>query len=397
MELKNNKYLHTIRENEKDRINIEIGDTKQTDFYPQLKILRWDNEVNFSIRLDEDYSDFSKDNIVNDNDVIKWDREKKQARIYQIDNENTEFDVILSEKPSSNVIGFTIKTKGLDFFYQPELSDEEKETCYRPDNVIGSYAVYHKEKFGNYTDKEYRTGKFGHIYRPKIIDNNNNWTWADINIDVINEYLSIVIPQKFLDEATYPIIIDPTFGSGSTGATTHSSISTNTALLAKGTPVSSGDVDSLTGYFSVLFSSTNLKGVIWLYSDLSIVANGVDGIITVNSSSKLSYSSNYITKPSVSSGVSYYVGYIATTNSPSAYYDTGSAGDGGNDVNSYSTPTALGTGTPISNTNRIYAIYATYTTTSSSAIKTINGLAKASVKTVNGLAIASVKTWNGLS
>lgn len=32
-----------------------------------------------------------------------------------------------------------------------------------------------------------------------------------------------------------------------------------------------------------------------------------------------------------------------------------------------------------------------------SAIKTINGLAKASVKTVNGLAIASVKTWNGLA
>src|SRR3990167_878346 len=34
---------------------------------------------------------------------------------------------------------------------------------------------------------------------------------------------------------------------------------------------------------------------------------------------------------------------------------------------------------------------------SSSAIKTINGLAKASVKTVDGLAIASVKTWNGLA
>lgn len=34
---------------------------------------------------------------------------------------------------------------------------------------------------------------------------------------------------------------------------------------------------------------------------------------------------------------------------------------------------------------------------STSAIKTINGLAKASVKTVNGLAIASVKTINGLA
>lgn len=32
-----------------------------------------------------------------------------------------------------------------------------------------------------------------------------------------------------------------------------------------------------------------------------------------------------------------------------------------------------------------------------SAIKTFNGLAKASVKTVNGLAIASVKTINGLA
>ena len=32
-----------------------------------------------------------------------------------------------------------------------------------------------------------------------------------------------------------------------------------------------------------------------------------------------------------------------------------------------------------------------------SAIKTINGLAKASVKTINGLAIESVKTWNGLA
>lgn len=32
-----------------------------------------------------------------------------------------------------------------------------------------------------------------------------------------------------------------------------------------------------------------------------------------------------------------------------------------------------------------------------SAIKTIDGLARASVKTVDGLAIASVKTWNGLA
>lgn len=41
--------------------------------------------------------------------------------------------------------------------------------------------------------------------------------------------------------------------------------------------------------------------------------------------------------------------------------------------------------------------FAYYTPSVGSAIKTINGLAKASIKTVNGLAIASVKTWDGLS
>ena len=38
-----------------------------------------------------------------------------------------------------------------------------------------------------------------------------------------------------------------------------------------------------------------------------------------------------------------------------------------------------------------------YTTAGSSAIKTLDGLAKASVKTIDGLAIASVKTYNGLA
>lgn len=47
-------------------------------------------------------------------------------------------------------------------------------------------------------------------------------------------------------------------------------------------------------------------------------------------------------------------------------------------------------------TNSVYEIQA-FTVGLASAIKTVNGLAKASVKTVNGLAIASVKTINGLA
>ncbi len=44
-----------------------------------------------------------------------------------------------------------------------------------------------------------------------------------------------------------------------------------------------------------------------------------------------------------------------------------------------------------------FAVLGTEVPVSSSAIKNINGLARASVKNINGLAIASMKNWNGLA
>jgi hypothetical protein len=37
-----------------DRIALEVGDSKQPEFHPQLKLMRWDNEVNLSVRLIHD-------------------------------------------------------------------------------------------------------------------------------------------------------------------------------------------------------------------------------------------------------------------------------------------------------------------------------------------------------
>ena len=51
----------------------------------------------------------------------------------------------------------------------------------RPENVIGSYAIYHKTKVNYCTNcgtLNYATGKFGHFYRPKIIDKDGNWVWG---------------------------------------------------------------------------------------------------------------------------------------------------------------------------------------------------------------------------
>ena len=83
--------------------------------------------------------------------------------------------------------GYTpnIKSKGLDFFYQPPLTQKEiDEGAFRPENVVGSYAVYASEQKTNYVGgKLYRTGKVGHIFRPKIIDSAGTEVWGKLNID----------------------------------------------------------------------------------------------------------------------------------------------------------------------------------------------------------------------
>jgi len=188
----------------------EIGDVKQVDFFPQFKVKRWDNECNFSIRLVN--SDLDVPKIVVEKDKIKYIKNKVEVHSYPIgelgkEGSEYEFEVILKEKPASNKLEFTIETKGLKFEYQPELTQEEiNRGRSRPENVIGSYAVFHESKSGNYLGgQNYRAGKAFHIYRPKIIDSKGNWVWGELNINVAKKLQTVTIPQNFLDKAVYPI------------------------------------------------------------------------------------------------------------------------------------------------------------------------------------------------
>lgn len=138
-----------------------------------------------------------------------------------------EFDIdfTLNAKPDTNVFEYTIKgANDFDFLYQPELTPEEiAEGAERPENVVGSYAVYHKTKANHRVgDTNYATGKAFHIYRPKAIDADGNEAWAELNyVDYFNhEYgvLTVTVPQEFLEKATYPVRVDPTFGYTAAGA-----------------------------------------------------------------------------------------------------------------------------------------------------------------------------------
>lgn len=220
MELERNTYKYIKNNDPKDKLDVEIGDSKQDDFKPQFKLMRWDNEVNFSIRAKEKENNL----FIKDGEIIKYKTDEYEIYQYEKDDASDEggfeFEWILNSKPDNNILYATIRFKNVDIFYQDELTELEKELgCERPDNVIGSYALYHKTKMHNYKNgKNYRAGKFCHIYRPKAIDSKGNEVWCKLNIDEKKEELTVEVPKEFLEDAIYPIIVDPTFGYTGTAA-----------------------------------------------------------------------------------------------------------------------------------------------------------------------------------
>ena len=159
------------------KIEVEIGDIKQESFFPQAKLKYWDNECNFSIRYnkDPDGTYELKDN------KVSWESKDKKKKVHMYELEGFEdggfeIEVELLEKPTSNIIEYTIQTKMFDFDYQPELTqDEINDGKFRPENVIGSYAVCHKtginnivDQYGNSIGNQYKTGKVFHIFRPDM-------------------------------------------------------------------------------------------------------------------------------------------------------------------------------------------------------------------------------------
>ncbi|GAI88470.1 unnamed protein product, partial [marine sediment metagenome] len=135
----------------------------------------------------------------------------------QCEDGGLRFELILKKKPLINSFTIPIKSKNLRFSKQPFLTQEDIDagaSC--PLNVEGSYAIYHATKKNN----QYMTGKAFHIYRPIAEDVLGNKAWCSLHIDgyLDPKNLTITIPQQFLDEATYPVTIDPDFGYTTIGS-----------------------------------------------------------------------------------------------------------------------------------------------------------------------------------
>lgn len=353
-----------VKDNLKDKIEVELGDSKDSsEVFPQAKIKRWNNGVNLSVRYKEDSSKDIKSIEVKNNALI-WNKGKEEVHIYEkpeiAEDGGLEIEVVLKEKPASNVIGFSIETKGLDFFYQPELTLEEiKKGAVRPENVVGSYAVYHKDKSGNFSDKEYKTGKFCHIYRPKVIDAEGNEVWGELNIDIDSKLLTVTIDGKWLEKAIYPVIIDPTFGWTSIGASADPVISKWYWYSSRFSVDSSGDIQSISLY-CVYYGAT---GFITLgICDTSYQRVSNCGEVEYSGTSSL-WRTAETPSGSVTSG-NYFIGGVASAANLAQAYDYVSTGASYyKNIGSYSLPADLSGGTlNDSGDYRVrLSVYATYT------------------------------------
>lgn len=368
-----NTFAVKVDQSPSRTIAVEIGDSKQAAFYPQFKSSHFDNECNLSIRLMDD--DPTGGAVVHKAESVEWSRAGRTARFYPVASDDEhgafEFDVVLDGPPSSNRLDFTLNFKDADFYYQGELTAEEiKEGCRRPENVVGSYAVYASTAKTNYVGgKEYRTGKLGHIYRPRVRDAKGAEVWGVLAIDAAAGVLSITIPQAFLDSAVYPVTVDPTFGYTTQGGTALQNLKNTVAALgAIVSPLTASSGDTITS-FSICADNQEGGGFEnkASFSAYTLVA----GVVTSRLAEPVDVSITSATKqwwttPAVSqalvAGSSYCVGMSSQNNGSSDawedYYDAGSAPGRFNSTSTTLDASFSPTGT---DSGRHYSIYATYT------------------------------------
>jgi hypothetical protein len=152
-----------------------------------------------------------------DNRQLVYKGRRRSHRFTILGDTSFEYDCILEREPESNVITLLMEgAERFDFFRQPDFVKDPF--------LAGSYAVYKKEtligggrmSFGLSSEG---TGKFCHIHRPLIIDALGRKVFGDLS--VIGNALRIIIPENWLSEAKYPVIVDPTIGTTTVGSQTH--------------------------------------------------------------------------------------------------------------------------------------------------------------------------------
>jgi hypothetical protein len=254
----------------------------------------------------------------------------KDTDIFHVENGFLKWDIqfdSLSDVPGDFKIEFDLDfSDGIIFYYQPALEEEWAsgskiqtleeylESHRRPDNIVGSYAVYCDK-----SNNKYATGKILHIERPLCIDNNGLTEWATLTIT--DTLLIIDLPKNFMLSSAYPVVLDPNLGYDTAGASNEHS---NTILYVNKhnvTAGSNGDASKI--YVYVMNEAGAPRNMaLGFYDDNSSTPNNLvdSGTLAVN---------NYITPQwrtidvtgTITSGNKYYPAMIITPDgNPDNYF-----------------------------------------------------------------------------
>ena len=324
-------------------LNNSVNIDKDTN---DVELTRWNNKESLTIEAVGDYLPSDREFLSKNRQAESVDGKSTFVIEPSIDSIN--LDTILKERPEVNgdkYQHFDYIVNGCeeyDFAYQPPLTDEEiKEGDVRPDDIVGSYAVYHK----TLKDNEYQTGKAFHIKRPKISDSKENWIWGELGFEPKTCTLTVYVSHEFLDNAVYPVRVDPTLGYTSFGAS-NGTVTLNTVAATYATSTENGTVTSISlGIDGNLVGTVNAKGVLYdnTLNNNAVITNGVSPSTLLPATAGSSFTTiAYSTGPSISTGVGYSVGFVGDS-TVRYYYDSPGGTQGWSDTtNSYTSPQTTG-------------------------------------------------------
>jgi hypothetical protein len=171
---------------------------------PSWELNRWGlDSLRFSPPIEDKFS------LRGDHRRFQYSGKRESHRFTILDNERFEYDIILKKEPETNKVYIIIDGwEQYDFLRQPD--------AFGPEILRGSYAVYRKEQIIGTQKYRTGTGKLCHIHRPEIIDAAGRKIWGILHIE--KGIMTISIPEHWLSEAKYPVVIDPILGTATVGA-----------------------------------------------------------------------------------------------------------------------------------------------------------------------------------
>lgn len=339
--------------------------------------------------------------------IAEYEVDNKESVVMESteDGEGFNIDINLSSKPASNVFTYTFENwQDKDFFYQPALNVEmASSTCtetdcgnvHRPENVVGSYAVYskvHKDHISGQTN--YQTGKLFHIYRPLVSDANGSTTWATLNI--VDGVMTVTVPWEFLDNGVYPVLVDPTFGYTTAGASSFQLYASCCGNEYQGSSYNLSGSGTVTAINTWLCGTagTDFKPLIYLNGGSNVpTTRKVIGAATAVTTTCPTYTNQSVSVSVTLSAGDYFLGATADgglagvslaldTTGANGYHSNGNGGF------SYISPPDPWSGlAPTGTDTRKVSIYATYTASAPDSTPTIHKINSGSVKVLGGKVI----------